>query len=64
MLNVGVHRLTAEFEDGTAEAEFTVVENTVTPESLPQTGDTERPLVYGMAVLVALIGLGWLSKKK
>lgn len=33
-------------------------------DSLPQTGDTERPLVYGLFCLVALIGLGWLIKKK
>lgn len=33
-------------------------------DSLPQTGDTERPLLYGLAVLFALIGIGWLTKKK
>jgi LPXTG-motif cell wall-anchored protein len=32
-------------------------------DSLPQTGDTERPLVYGLAVLVACIGLGVLIKR-
>ena len=33
-------------------------------DSLPHTGDTERPLLYGLAVLFALIGIGWLTKKK
>ncbi len=32
--------------------------------ALPQTGDTARPLLYGLAVLVALFGLGLLIKKK
>ena len=32
-------------------------------DSLPQTGDTERPLVYGLAVLFACIGLGVLLKR-
>ena len=33
-------------------------------DSLPQTGDAERPLFYGLAVLVALTGIGLLIKKK
>ena len=32
--------------------------------SLPQTGDTERPLLYGLAFLAACIGLGLLIRKK
>ena len=32
--------------------------------SLPQTGDTERPLLYGLFGLIALVGLGLLIKKK
>ena len=63
-LNAGEHRLTAEFEDGAAEAGFTVAENVVTPENLPKTGDTGSPLLYGLAVLAACIGLGWLIRRK
>lgn len=33
-------------------------------DSLPQTGDAERSLFYGLAVLVALTGIGLLIKKK
>ena len=32
--------------------------------SLPQTGDTERPLLYGLFGLIALVGIGLLIKKK
>ena len=32
--------------------------------SLPQTGDTVKPLLYGFLALIALIGLGLLIKKK
>ena len=32
--------------------------------SLPQTGDTERPLLYGLIALLACIGIGWMTKKK
>ncbi len=33
-------------------------------DSLPQTGDTERPLIYGLVALAACIGVGLLIKKK
>ena len=32
--------------------------------SLPQTGDTAKPLLYGFLALIALVGLGLLIKKK
>ena len=33
-------------------------------DSLPQTGDTEKPLLYGLAALFACIGLGFVVKRK
>ena len=33
-------------------------------DSLPQTGDTERPLIYGLVALAACIGVELLIKKK
>ena len=33
-------------------------------DSLPQTGDTEKPLLYGLAALLACIGLGLVIKRK
>ena len=35
-----------------------------TIDSLPQTGDTAKPLLYGFLALIALVGLGLLIKKK
>jgi len=32
--------------------------------SLPQTGDTAKPLLYGLFGLIALVGIGLLIKKK
>ena len=32
--------------------------------SLPQTGDTAKPLLYGFLALIALVGIGLLIKKK
>ena len=33
-------------------------------DSLPQTGDTERPLLYGLVAMLACIGIGLMTKKK
>ena len=33
-------------------------------DSLPQTGDTEKPLLYGLVALFACIGLGFVIKRK
>ena len=63
-LSVGEHKLTAEFTDGTSGARFTVTAGTVSPESLPQTGDGNSVFVHLFAGLLAIAGLGLMMKKR
>ena len=63
-LSVGEHKLTAEFTDGTSDARFTVTAGTVSPESLPQTGDGNSVFVHLFAGLLAIAGLGLMMKKR
>ena len=52
------------FEDGSIEPMFTIVESSVTPDRLLQTGDKEYPTIYLMMAMAALAALGYMTKKR
>ena len=61
-LSVGEHTLTAEFTDGKADAKFTIQASAVV--SLPQTGDKNNVLIYALIGLIAIAGIGLITKKR
>ena len=57
-LSVGEHTLNVVFEDGNVETTFSIIQA-----NLPQTGDTQNPLLYVVVAVIGLAGIGFIRKK-
>ena len=57
-LSVGEHKLNVVFEDGNVETTFSIIQA-----NLPQTGDTQNPLLYVVVAVIGLAGIGFIRKK-
>ena len=62
-LSVGEHTLNVVFEDGNVETTFSIIGAEANAGNLPQTGDTQNPLLYVVVAVIGLAGIGFIRKK-
>ena len=63
-LNIGKHTLRVNFTNGIAETTFTIAPASVKVDSLPQTGDNSRLLLWIGLVIGGLVGVLFFARKR